>query len=90
MRVILYTKPECHLCHDVEAMLARLQDELQGQATFQVIPRNILEDSQLFQAYRYLIPVVVVERPDGRQITFHMPIPQDALREALLQGVAGA
>ncbi len=90
MRVLLYTKPDCHLCHEVEAMLTRLQDELRDRVTFQVLQRNILDDPELFQAYRYLIPVVVVERPDQGPVSFHMPIPQEALRQALLGGAGEA
>lgn len=57
MHITLYTKPDCHLCDEVKADLASLQDEF----ALELEERNILEDAALFERFQYLIPVVEIE-----------------------------
>jgi glutaredoxin len=59
--VTLYSKPGCHLCEDVRDVLA----ELAGEHRFAIEERNIELDATLLIAYRYEIPVVLV---DGQEI----------------------
>ena len=61
MTVTLYSKPGCHLCEEVRALLA----ELAIDRRFTIEEINIELDAKLFAAYRYAIPVVFV---DGREI----------------------
>ena len=61
MTVTLYAKPGCHLCEEVRELLAELA--IDGSFTLEEI--NIELDATLFAAYRYDIPVVLV---DGREI----------------------
>ncbi len=75
MRVILYSKPECHLCDDVKADLRALQPEI----GFAVEERNIEKDAKDFERYRYLIPVLDIE--DGPVL--YAPIDRSELRQAL-------
>jgi glutaredoxin len=65
MIVTLYSKPGCHLCEDVRALL----DELAPERGFEVHEIDIQSDPALFARYRYEIPVVLrdgVEVARGR------------------------
>ena len=57
----LYSKPGCHLCEEVRQGLA----DLASDQPFTIEEINIELDATLFAAYRYEIPVVLV---DGREI----------------------
>ena len=57
VRVILYGKPDCHLCHEAEAVLRRLQDEL----GLQIENVSIEGRPELEAEYGTEIPVVFVE-----------------------------
>jgi glutaredoxin len=57
----LYSKPGCHLCEEVRALV----DELQPLYDFAVEETDITRDPDLFARYRYEIPVLL---KDGREI----------------------
>ena len=61
MTITLYSKPGCHLCEDVRALL----DELAPERGFGIEEINIASDPALFAQYRYEIPVVSI---DGTEI----------------------
>jgi glutaredoxin len=60
-QVTLFTKPGCHLCEEVEAVISRVAK----RRPFELIIRNIAENADDFDRYQYLIPVVQV---DGNEI----------------------
>jgi len=74
-RVLLYTTADCPLCDEAEALLARLQ----GQYRLTVETVDITSEDDLFQRYRYVVPVVVV----GNGLTVEAPVTEDRLRWAL-------
>lgn len=76
-RVTLYSKSDCHLCQDVRYEL----DLLQLQDDYVIVEVDITSSADLYERYRYLIPVVVVE--DGPTLT--APIDLRLLRDALDQ-----
>jgi thiol-disulfide isomerase/thioredoxin len=55
-RITLFTRPGCHLCEDAAEILERLSARL----PLEVAEVNILEDIDLYERYKYSIPVVVV------------------------------
>ncbi len=57
MHIVLYTRPGCHLCEQVEGWL------LEAGVSWQ--PVDITAEEALFEQYRYRIPVVDV---DGREV----------------------
>jgi glutaredoxin len=57
----LYSKPGCHLCEDVRAVL----DELQPSHGFVIDEIDITSRDDLFARYRYEIPVLL---KDGVEI----------------------
>ena len=75
LRVILYSKPDCLLCDEVKADLAKLQSEI----AFDMTERNIEADAEDFRRYRYLIPVLDIE---GGELLYP-PHHWDAVRAAL-------
>jgi glutaredoxin len=56
IEVVVYSKPECHLCDEVKAQLSRLR----GSYPFEVRETNILDDPESFEKYREEIPVVMI------------------------------
>ena len=74
-RVMLYSKPGCHLCEDAAAVIARVCHEV-GASWSEV---NILDDPELFGRYAEEIPVTFV---DGRQHDFWQ-VDEQRLRTAL-------
>ncbi len=81
MKIVLYDKPECHLCDEVKDDLASLQREF----ALEVSERNILENASLFERFQYLIPVVEIE---GERLLYP---PHDwlSLRNALFETSQG-
>lgn len=63
-RVVLYTKPGCHLCDD---MRDQLDAALRGSAE-PVHAVDIAGDLDLYMRYRHDIPVLVI---DGHEVARH-------------------
>lgn len=57
MKVTLYSKPDCHLCHELKADLLSMQ----GEFGFTLWERNIEENTDDFARYQALIPVLDIE-----------------------------
>lgn len=77
MRVEIYSKPDCSLCAEAKRVLLALQHQI----PFELLERNIEDDIQLFERYRYDIPVVFI---DGQRAFKHRLDP-DRARERLLR-----
>ena len=74
-RVLLYSKPGCHLCEDAAAVISRVCDDV-GASWAEV---NINDEPDLFRRYAEQIPVTFV---DGRQHDFWR-VDEQRLRRAL-------
>ncbi|MGB2710448.1 MAG: glutaredoxin family protein [Conexibacter sp.] len=74
--VVLYGKPDCHLCDDARAVLERVRAEL----PFALSERDITVDDALHRAYLERIPVVTI---DGEEI-FDFFVDERELRRRLL------
>lgn len=61
VRVEIYSKPDCHLCDDVKAVLK----EVQKKQDFEIVEVNILHDQALYDIYKEQIPVVFL---NGKKI----------------------
>ncbi len=55
-RVTFYTKAGCHLCEEVRDML----DDIAAQATYELTEIDIRSNPELFEEYRYRIPVIII------------------------------
>lgn len=73
--VVIYSKPECHLCDEAKAAIQAAGCE--GQFTLEEV--NIETDPDLLRRYRYEIPVVTF---DGVE-TFRHRMSSKEFREAL-------
>lgn len=73
--VIVYSKPDCHLC--VEAMAAL--EELRTELGFELRERDITADEELHRAYFERIPVIAL---DGEELSDYF-LDEAALRERL-------
>jgi glutaredoxin len=60
-RITLYTKPDCHLCHEAKATLLALGREL----AFELVEIDITTDTALYDAFCEEIPVGFL---DGRKL----------------------
>lgn len=74
-RVLLYTTADCPLCDEAERLLARLN----GEYRFTIEKVDITANNDLWQQYRYAVPVVVV----GDSLTVEAPVTEERLRWAL-------
>jgi len=63
-RILVYTKPGCHLCDD---MLDLLRAALRGSQAV-IAERNIALDLDDYERYKHDIPVLLV---DGREVARH-------------------
>jgi glutaredoxin len=54
--VTFYTKAGCHLCDEAREML----DEVATETTYNLTEIDIRSDTNLFEQYRYRIPVIIV------------------------------
>jgi glutaredoxin len=69
MYLILYNKPGCHLCEDLEEKLAQIKLEIELER------RDITTREDWFNAYRYEIPVLFQKIDDQEK-----PIPRPSPR----------
>jgi glutaredoxin len=73
--VTIYSKPDCHLCDEALAVLARVRRDHH----FELIEHDITSDDGLLRSYFERIPVVAV---DGREL-FEFVVDERALRSRL-------
>ena len=73
--IVVYSKPDCHLCSDAMTALRRLQAEY----GFELTERDITADDALQRAYFERIPVVLL---DGAEL-FEFFVDEALLRERL-------
>ena len=58
MRVTIYSKPDCHLCDEMKAIVHRVLD---GDAHTSIEEIDISDDSALVDRYGLEIPVLVID-----------------------------
>ncbi|MGA7937372.1 MAG: glutaredoxin family protein [Kovacikia sp.] len=79
MRLILYSKPGCHLCEGLQEKLAQIQG-----MDLELEIRDITTREDWFQAYQYEIPVLFLERgslPHPTSIPLPRPSPRATVRQ---------
>jgi len=74
-KVVLYSKPGCHLCDDAHAVL----DEVRRELPFELDVRDISKSRKLIEAYGLDIPVVTIDGVEA----FRHRLTADQLRAAL-------
>lgn len=66
IKVVVYSKPDCHLCDDVKAQLQKLKESHR----FELREVNILQDQEAFEKFREEIPVVFIN--GKKAFKFHL------------------
>lgn len=56
VEVVIYSKPDCHLCDEIKAQLKKLQ----RRHRFELSEVNILEDPEALNRFKEEIPVVFI------------------------------
>ena len=56
VQIHVYGKPGCSSCDDALELL----DDTSARFSFELVRHNIRQDAELFEKYRYLVPVVVI------------------------------
>jgi glutaredoxin len=56
-QVVFYTKVGCHLCEETRDML----DDIAAETTFELTEIDIRTSNEIFEQYRYRIPVIIVD-----------------------------
>ena len=62
----VYGKPGCPLCDEALELL----EDTAPRFSFELVRHNILEDPGLFEKYRYLVPVVVIDGIERLSLKF--------------------
>lgn len=91
MKLILYSKPGCHLCEGLQEKLTQVQS-----VSIDLEIRDITIRDDWFQAYQYEIPVLIWQRDRPDSPPDLIPLPRLSPRagvaqlEALLQKALAA
>jgi hypothetical protein len=75
MQLILYSKPDCHLCEGLQEKLEQVTD-----VSFDLEVRDITTREDWFQAYQYSVPVLR-RQVDGREETLPRPSPRASVAQ---------
>lgn len=79
MRLILYSKPGCHLCEGLQEKLQQIQTP-----SFDLEVRDITTRQDWFQAYQYEIPVLMIDPSDATSQAL-IAIPRPSPRTSVAQ-----
>lgn len=60
-QVVLYLKPECHLCEIARGWLDDFATDPATFAPFELTEIDIRQDAAIFEQYRFRIPVIVID-----------------------------
>ncbi len=75
MRLILYSKPDCHLCEGLQEKLEKIDN-----LDFELEIRDITSREDWFAAYQYEVPVLCQDRQGKEQ-----PLPRPSPRASVKQ-----
>jgi hypothetical protein len=76
MRLILYSKPGCHLCEGLQEKLEKIEN-----LEFELEIRDITTRDDWFLAYQYEVPVLYYAQPD----LIEQPLPRPSPRASVQQ-----
>ncbi len=84
MRIILYSKPGCHLCEGLQEKLEQIQN-----LKFELEIRDITTREDWFQPYQYEVPVLFLVDHRGTEGTQEeakeLPLPRPSPRATVQQ-----
>ncbi|MHC0061765.1 glutaredoxin family protein [Nostoc sp. UIC 10890] len=82
MRLILYSKPGCHLCEGLQEKLEQIQN-----LSFELEIRDITTREDWFAAYEYEVPVLYLSNHRGEEEkeASEKPLPRPSPRASVQQ-----
>ena len=84
MRLILYSKPGCHLCEGLQEKLEQIQN-----LSFELEIRDITTRKDWFAAYEYEVPVLFLSNRQGAKVAeeeiIEAPLPRPSPRASVQQ-----
>ncbi|BAZ49893.1 glutaredoxin 2 [Nostoc sp. NIES-4103] len=84
MRLILYSKPGCHLCEGLQEKLEQIQN-----LSFELEIRDITIREDWYQAYQYEVPVLYLSNrqgaEDAKEEIIEEPLPRPSPRATVQQ-----
>ncbi|OUL30657.1 thioredoxin family protein [Nostoc sp. T09] len=84
MRLILYSKPGCHLCEGLQEKLEKIQN-----LAFELEIRDITTRDDWFLAYQYEVPVLYLSNhagtKDPKEDLIEKPLPRPSPRASVQQ-----
>ena len=83
MKLILYTKPGCHLCEGLEEKLEQIQNDPESSCKFDLELRDITSREEWFLAYQYEVPVLFAAEStttNGKISPEEKPVPRPSPR----------
>ncbi|WP_016951458.1 glutaredoxin family protein [Anabaena sp. PCC 7108] len=81
MRLILYSKPGCHLCEGLQEKLEQIQNP-----SFELEIRDITTREDWFGKYQYEVPVLYLSNHRGTEDTeVEEPLPRPSPRASVTQ-----
>jgi len=83
MRLILYSKPGCHLCEGLQEKLEQIL-KTQNFTNLELEIRDITTREDWFGAYQYEVPVLVLANPLGTE-AYEQPLPRPSPRANVQQ-----
>ncbi|MCW5313186.1 glutaredoxin family protein [Nostoc sp. KVJ3] len=88
MRLILYSKPGCHLCEGLQEKLEQIV-ETQNFASLQLEIRDITIREDWFAKYEYEVPVIYLSNHRGaegaEEEIIEVPLPRPSPRASVQQ-----
>jgi hypothetical protein len=88
MRLILYSKPGCHLCEGLQEKLEKIV-ETRNFASLQLEIRDITTREDWFAAYEYEVPVLYLSNRQGaegaEEEIIEAPLPRPSPRASVQQ-----
>ncbi|MBE9004166.1 glutaredoxin family protein [Fortiea sp. LEGE XX443] len=82
MRLILYSKPGCHLCEGLQEKLAQILET--QNLTVELEIRDITTREDWWLAYEYEVPVLVLAHIQGAEV-IEQPLPRPSPRANVQQ-----
>ncbi len=71
MQLILYSKPGCHICEELQEKLAQIKT-----LNFELEIRDITTDENWFTMFEYEIPVLYFVNHEGKEQAIPRPSPR--------------
>lgn len=84
MRLILYSKPGCHLCEGLQEKLEQIV-ETRNLASLQLEIRDIMTHDEWFAAYQYEVPMLYVTNRRDTEEAEEKMIPRPSPRATVQQ-----